>query len=222
MKLYFTKLTPIVCFACCLVGCSALKDLPKYQLQDDYYLVSQKGQPSIRGFVHLKDDSISVLDTAGNSLPLLKNADVFFLKKSFDVDLLAVPFKYRPPSQGFPQQLNSNINGNVMLGYRIDRFHQDIERSPAGYKKTIKHRGLAIGGFGGFGATFVSPWTTGSQITDEYDGVVITRGITALVAVNTLTVGFGVGWDYLTDRNKNIWIYQNKPWFGLTVGLNLN
>ena len=43
-----------------------------------------------------------------------------------------------------------------------------------------------------------------------------------MIGLKTLTVGFGVGWDYLTDRDKNIWIYQNKPWIGLTLGLNLN
>ncbi|HNU42133.1 MAG TPA: hypothetical protein PKH83_06555 [Cyclobacteriaceae bacterium] len=39
---------------------------------------------------------------------------------------------------------------------------------------------------------------------------------------NTLTVGFALGWDYMADENKTIWIYQNKPWFGLSIGLNIN
>jgi hypothetical protein len=32
-----------------------------------------------------------------------------------------------------------------------------------------------------------------------------------MFGLNNLTVGAGVGWDSLTDRDKNIWIYQNKP-----------
>lgn len=43
-----------------------------------------------------------------------------------------------------------------------------------------------------------------------------------MIGVNNLTVGVGVGWDYLTDRDKAIWIYQNKPWIGVTIGLNIN
>jgi hypothetical protein len=58
--------------------------------------------------------------------------------------------------------------------------------------------------------------------TAEYSGFVLTRGLAAMVGVNDLTFGIGVGWDYLTDRDKDIWVYQNKPWYGLTVGLNLN
>jgi hypothetical protein len=191
-------------------------------LQDDYYFVSQKNQKTVRAFVHVSEDSIHVVDNAGEPISIIKNTDIHFIKRSFDVDLLAVPFKFRPSASGFPQQLNSNVNGNVMLGYRIDRFNEHFTRTPAGVKKSIRHRGFAAGVFGGFGATFVSPWTTASQITDEYDGVVVTRGVTVLAGINSLTVGLGVGWDYLTDRNKNIWIYQNKPWLGLTIGLNLN
>lgn len=203
-------------------SCSAFKDLPKYQLQDDYYLVRQNGKPTLRAYVHLLGDSLQVLASDGQLLPVKPGAEVHFIRRSFDVDLLAVPFKYRPISNGFPRQMNSAVNGNVMVGYRIDRFHQHVQQTPAGLKKSIRHRGFAIGGFGGFGATPVNPWTTNYQIADEYDGVVITRGVTALVAVNTLTFGIGVGWDHLTDRNKHVWNYENKPWYGVTIGLNLN
>lgn len=42
-----------------------------------------------------------------------------------------------------------------------------------------------------------------------------------MVGINNLTVGLGVGWDYVTDRDKDVWIYQNKAWYGLILGLNL-
>ena len=57
---------------------------------------------------------------------------------------------------------------------------------------------------------------------DEYDGLVLSRGFALMFGLKTLTVGFGIGWDSLTDRDKDIWIYQNKAWYGLTLGLNLN
>jgi hypothetical protein len=68
----------------------------------------------------------------------------------------------------------------------------------------------------------MTPWTTNNQMMDEYNGMVLARGLTGMVGINALTVGIGVGWDYLTDRDNDIWIYQNKPWYGLTIGLNLN
>jgi hypothetical protein len=61
-----------------------------------------------------------------------------------------------------------------------------------------------MGGFGGLGSASINPWTTNYQTTDEYDGFVLTRGLAIMGAVNSLTVGFGIGWDYLTDRDKRI------------------
>ena len=88
--------------------------------------------------------------------------------------------------------------------------------------KELKHSAITVGGFGGLGSAFISPWTTNYRTTDEYDGLVLSRGLAFMVGINSLTVGLGVGWDYLTDRDKDIWIYQNKPWYGITLGLNIN
>lgn len=43
-----------------------------------------------------------------------------------------------------------------------------------------------------------------------------------MLGVKALTVGIGVGWDNLVDRDTDIWVYQFKPWYGLTLSLNLN
>lgn len=135
---------------------------------------------------------------------------------------MTVGFKYRPTSLNLPRQLDTDFNGNVYLGCRFDRFKISFKQTPIGQKKKYSHRALTFGGFGGIGSTAMTPWTTNNVISEEYNGLVITRGLALMGGINTLTVGVGVGWDYLTDRDKNIWIYQNKPWYGLTIGLNLN
>ncbi len=204
-----------------LAGCSGLKNLPKYQLSDDYYQFHQPGQPSAKVFVRIQEDSI-VITKLDESIQVIGGQDEYFVKKSFDIDAMTVPFKYRPSSAGFPRQLNYAFNGNAYMGYRVDRFWLDYRNTPAGLLKEMKHRAISVGGFGGIGSAFISPWTTNYRITDEYDGMVLTRGVAVMVGINSLTVGLGVGWDYLTDRDKNIWIYQNKAWYGVTIGLNIN
>lgn len=108
------------------------------------------------------------------------------------------------------------------MGYRIDRFKITKTKTPNGFRQSFRHRAVSIGGFGGIGSAVVAPWTTNYQTTDEYAGFIVTRGLAAMVGINQLTVGIGVGWDHLSGRDKNIWIYENRPWYGLTVGLNLN
>ena len=201
-----------------LAGCAGLS---KYQLRNDYYEFHQPGQPKATVFVRVKEDSIEVTKL-DQSTEVIRGQDEFFVKKSFDIDAMTVPFKYRPSSMGFPRQLNSSFNGNLYIGYRVDRFWLDYKNTPAGMVKELKHSAITVGGFGGIGTAFISPWSTNYQTTDEYDGVVLTRGLAFMIGLNSLTVGLGVGWDSLTDRDKNIWIYQNKAWYGLTLGLNIN
>jgi len=207
-----------------LGACSTIKNSPKYQLSDGEYEFRQPGEKYKKAFVTIEEDSIRIfLDEKPKEGYIPQPfKDQYFLKRSFDVDVITIPFKYRPSTSSLPRQLTSDFNGNVFIGFRGDRFALRFNETPAGWIQSHKHRALSVGVFGGLGSTSVTPWTTNNQTTDEYSGVVLSRGLAFMVGVNNLTVGIGVGWDFLTDRDKDIWIYQNKPWYGLTLGLNLN
>ena len=206
-----------------LQSCATQKDSPKYQLSEGYYKFRQTDSKYRKVYIKAEDDSVKIYPIDGGPpLTIIPAKDEYFRTNSLDIDVMTILFKYRPKSTTIPRQLNTNFNGNVYLGYRVDRFQVDFEKTPAGQKKSFRHNGLTFGLFGGIGSTAVNPWTTANQITDEYDGVVLSRGFAAMVGLNSITVGIGVGWDYLTDRDKKVWVYQNKPWFGLTLGLNLN
>lgn len=68
----------------------------------------------------------------------------------------------------------------------------------------------------------VSPTTTNDQTEHEYDGIVWTKGVAGIFAINTFTIGVSLGFDNLLDQNRTVWIYESKPWIGFTFGLNLN
>lgn len=217
-------LSPILTLSLFIGGCGTLRNSPKYQLGDDYYEYRQKGTRYQKAFAQVQDDTVRIYSNKipGEVIVSSFNSDQFFLKRSFDVDVMTVGFKYRPATSNLPRQLNTDFNGNVFLGYRLDRFRVRYNKTPAGLIKSYHHRAITAGAFGGLGSTAITPWTTNNLTTEEYNGFILSRGLAVMVGINTLTVGVGVGWDSLTDRDKNIWIYQNKPWYGLTVGLNLN
>jgi hypothetical protein len=56
----------------------------------------------------------------------------------------------------------------------------------------------------------------------EYEGVTLTSGLSLNMAVNKLDFGISLGVDHLLDKYSSIWIYQGKPCFGFTLGLDLN
>jgi hypothetical protein len=207
-----------------LASCAGLRDAPKYQLSDAVYHFRQKGQKYQKAWVYVNEDSICVLSfkEPHDVVNVKAHEDKFFLKRSFDVDVTTIGFKYRPATLNLPRQLTTDFNGNIFLGYRFDRFRVKYRSTPFGHRSSLGHRGVTMGAFGGLGSTSLSPWTTNNAITEEYNGLVLSRGLALMFGVNDLTVGLGVGWDYLTDRDKNAWIYQNRSWYGLSIGLNLN
>jgi hypothetical protein len=206
-------------------SCSSITNVPESQLRSDYYESRHPGTRYSRVYVDVKEDSLVIIPIDKNKTALTPTKEVenqILVRKSFDVDVLTVPFKFRPSVYNFPRQLTVDFNGSIFLGYRFDRYKVLFNQTPVGVVKKLRHRALTMGVFGGVGTTAVNPWTTNYRTTDEYNGFIFNRGISLMGGVNNLTVGVGLGWDYLTDRDKEIWIYQNKPWFGLTLSLNLN
>lgn len=204
-----------------LSSCSYRASLHKYELQDGYYKYREAGGPTQKVYLSVEHDTIHIYKD-DKPLDVKSGVNQYFHHGTYDFDVLTIPFKYRPSSQGFPRQLTAEANGSIFFGWRVDRFKIGHELTPGGMRKYKLHKGVAIGGFGGVGAAAITPWTTNYRTQDEYAGFILTRGVAVLAGVNHLTFGLGVGWDYLTDRDKGIWIYQNKPWLGITIGINLN
>jgi hypothetical protein len=214
-----------ILLAVVITSCSTIKNSPKYVLSDGKYSYKQPGEDYRKVYVYVsEEDSVSIFSDAEGTQPVKPQVlkDEYFVKRSFDLDVIAIPFKFRPMSVNLPRQLTTDFNGNIFLGYRIDRFRLVHKKTPIGWRRSYKHRGISFGGFGGLGSTAVTPWTTNYLLNDEYNGLVLSRGVAVMVGMSNLTVGVGIGWDSLTDRDKTIWIYQNKSWYGVTIGLNLN
>ncbi len=211
-----------------LWSCATLKETARYEFIDDEYWYRQRPNKYQKVYVDadLEKDSIKIYPVSPefeDDLPeVIENADQYFIMRDLHLNILTIPFKFRPSTAGFPSQLNSNINGELFLGYRIDKFRRHYKNTPAGIKDEMLHWGVSAGIFGGLGSSVIAPWTTSYQTMDEYNGFILSRGVGVLGSVNRLNVGFALGWDYLTDRDKSIWIHQNKIWYGLALGLTLN
>ncbi len=211
-----------------LMSCAALDETARYEFVDDDYWYRQRGNKYQKVYVDadLESDVIELYPTMeepDKQVPsVAENVDQYFIKRDLHLNILTIPFKLRPSVSGFPSQLNSTFNGELFLGYRMDKFRRHFKNTPAGIKDEFLHWGISGGLFAGLGSSPITPWTTNYQTMDEYNGLVLTRGFGVLGAINRLNVGFVIGWDFLTDRDKDIWIHQDRVWYGLGLGLNLN
>lgn len=220
-------------------GCALYRSSPKYEFKDEFYIIKHhKEQYPI--YVHNAGDTVKLYSIAKSNkiyqidtshykaaiLPASSDKPITshsFMRNSFDIDFLTIVSKYRPVSKGFPNQFNTNLNGAAYVGYRKDIYQINYHENRLGfYNRNITHYGISLGGFAGLGSTAINEWTTMPSLSKEYDGVVFTKGLGAIIGIDKLNFGLAVGWDDLLDKYKVLWIYQHKAWYGITLGLNLN
>ena len=230
----------ILSFCINMTGCRSLQDSPKFKFDDGIYHSKVNGKTQLV-YVENNDDSIVVyalkkgwqrLSLNVSSLPKRtypqKTSNKIirtntYSQKSFDVDILTIPLKFRPSVSSFPKQLSENLNGTVYVGYRNDTYRLSYEKNPIGIiNQKITHFGISAGFITGLGATALNPSVTNNQISTEYDGFVWSKGIAIIMGLDKFTFGIIGAIDHLLDQNKKLWIYQQKPYLGLAVGLNLN
>ena len=238
MKNIFLKLLLFSLLYGSLLSCRSLEENAKYGLSDGVYRFKTQASKVERVYIQVEEDSLIIYPMLGRGIADISQTTVLELKEtgaearkdyliftqpSFDIDIVTILFKYRPKVEDGPRQFNTDFNGAVYLGYRADRYSIDYEPTPLqSYKRKLNHFGYGAGFFTGIGATMIAPWFTRDHVQSEYDGLVFVNGISGNVAYNSLTFGVGIGIDYLMDSNRKYWVYQGKPWLGLTLGLNLN
>jgi hypothetical protein len=223
-----------------VMSCQPTRQSSKYGLVEGRYSGHGNGQNVVPVYVFPDDDSIKLYSSllanngrADSAQSLLMAFPAIyhngpkkysFSQHTLDLDVLSILLKYRPAVQGFPNQLNTSIlNGAVFFGYRTDRYNLSYQESAFGVeKRSVNHTGLSFGVFSGIGASRIDPFVTRGALAIEYDGLVNPSGIATIIAVDKLTFGLTFGVDHLLDKNHGVWIYQGKPWMGLSVGLNLN
>jgi hypothetical protein len=236
-KLYTISSIGILICAVFISSCAIFKPSPKTAFVNGIYKQSTHDTTQ-KVYVEIDDDSLYIYTYGDNKeltnisrpdqvLPYEAHVPMehktSFTKSSYDVDFITIPLKYRFARKQVAPQLNANLNGAIYLGYRTDKYAVRYINNPL--KKSLRnitHFGFSIGVYTGLGNTFMSPTNTDNQIDQEYDGLVWTKGVAGIIAINNFTVGLTLGFDNLLDKNRKVWIYESQPYLGFAVGLNLN
>ena len=221
-----------------LSGCVSVSKVATHDFVTDYYKYKNNNDETSGVYMNVIEDSIIVyplvadgknksVDTSSfrfMHIPDIKEGGPFygssFIKKSFDLDLATVLMKYRPARGEVPNQLNANLNAAFYIGIRRDFYKMITETSPLHKEYTYcRHLGFDVGLFAGLGITQINPTVTGNQVELEYDGIVFQKGIGAFITIERMSVGIVLGFDNLLDENKTVWLYNQKPYLGLSIGI---
>jgi hypothetical protein len=143
-------------------------------------------------------------------------------ENGMNLEVIMLPLKLRPSMQNVPMQMNCNFNGALFIGYSFDRYKLNYTRITNNlFRRVLNNYKFSYGGFIGLGSTLMSPTTTTHKSQEEYDGVVLQKGIAGIIKLNNLTLGIALGFDNLLSSNRKIWIYENKPYLALSLGVDI-
>jgi hypothetical protein len=147
---------------------------------------------------------------------------ITFHENAFKMNFITLPLKLRPAVKEVSHQLNCDFNGSICAGYSKNRYNIDYLNHKSGlYVRNISNYEFFYGLFMGIGNTFISPTTTDHAIDDEYDGVVLQKGIAVYMGYNNLKAGIAIGMDNLLGKDRKNWIYENRPYLAFTLGFNI-
>ena len=219
-----------------LSSCSTLERASQHGLNDGFYQLKSDSSEKQAVYLDVSEDNITVYPTTNKqpqsqpvlTIPLVTTDNISFQRITFqkqglDIDISTVLMKYRPSIGELPAQLTTDLNLALYAGWRFDFYPVEHRKDPLNrsYAK-IGNRGFDFGFFAGPGTTLISPFTTRNKRSDEYNGMIIQGGFAGFIESNMASFGLSVGYDYLLSSDRNNWIYQNKPWVGLVVGVALN
>ncbi len=218
-------------------ACTPLDKIYSHEFRTGYFDLKKKGEAAQKIYLELHDDSAIIYSVKPGryKIPDIKRTEVLnldlvnpqnslydavFRKTSVDFDLSTIILKYRPSEGNVPPQLNANVNGAIYSGFRKDFFRLRSSVSELNEMSTaVRHTGFDFGLFAGFGITPVNPTVTMDRTAQEYEGIVFQKGIAVFATYENMSVGIAFGFDNLMNRNRNIWIYNNKPWIGIMLGI---
>lgn len=219
-------------------SCVPFDKIYSHEFASGYFKMKSPLQETAKVYVETQNDTITVYPLSGSikskvpDIQAARKQDLNsvmpgsflycsrFTKTSADFDLSTELLKYRPKTGDLQPQLSANVNGIIYFGFRKDVYKIASRVSPTGkFHNIIRHTGFDFGPFAGIGITPVTPTVTRFIIEQEYDGVVFQKGFAVFGTFENMSLGLSVGFDNLLDKNRRIWEYNNKPWFGLIVGI---
>jgi hypothetical protein len=219
-------------------ACAPFDKIYSHEFDDGFFKLKSSGKNPENIYLNITDDSLKVYSVQKENKFKLSDNIVFcgadlksvapgdplynstFVKTSADIDLSTVLLKFRPTKGNVPSQLSTNFNAIFYTGFRKDFFKLKSSFSELHELSSfIRHTGFDFGLFVGIGITPVTPTTTMTRTIQEYDGIVFQKGFSVFGTFENMSVGLAIGFDNLIGHDKNIWIYNQKPYIGLVFGI---
>ncbi len=140
--------------------------------------------------------------------------------RSFRISTLAIPIKYRGSQDSIPETISTNIfNGAISFSFSYGKesyfINNDRERSRQHFFDT--------GLFFGFTQITLNKSNTDNSNADIRFGNqgAFSLGVSHHISLNNVNFTFAAGIDHGITYESQFWVYQNRPWIGIGLGVDI-
>src|SRR5450759_4191736 len=220
------------------VSCDSTGKITRHDFDSGFYNLKIQGAQSSSVYAKVTEDSVIIYPvitidkkespnmSSGTGIKLSKTKTDNYLNKScfinnsVDIDLTSILFKYRQPKDDVPAQFSDDLNFAVFLGFRKDYYKMaSSTRQPHDKISFIRQVGFDLGIFAGIGTSPVNPTNTNNLINQQYDAMIFQKGFAGFISYGKMSLGLALGFDNLMDKNRPSWVFNQKPYFGLVIGI---
>jgi hypothetical protein len=220
------------------VSCVSLGKLGRHNFDSGFYKLKVQGAKPSRVYTEVIDDSIIVYpvtseggkefpntsSSIGTRVSRIKTDNYLykscFKNNSLDIDLTSILFKSRHSMDDVPNQFSADLNFAIYAGFRRDYFKIISPINPFHEARSfIRQISFDLGAFAGIGSSPVNPTVTNNRVSQAYDAMIFQKGVAGFISVNKMSIGLAVGFDNLIDKNKSLWIYDQKSYLGLIISV---
>jgi len=164
-----------------------------------------------------------------NNIELYKNS--YWIDKKFKYtetkakwQAVTIPFKVRFETDEKPYNLSTSVNVGFTISWKkIYHSYRPISESkdtkPFANKTSQFELGLAP--FLGITAIDLEASNTNDIVENDRKIFGLSFGIFGMIGIDDFDIGVGIGIDHGFSNQSSDWIYQNKPWIGLILGIDL-
>ena len=225
-------------FLLAVFSCAPVHKIARHDFDSGIYTLKTEDSVTQQVYTKVSGDSLTVYPLTPSGLTKTPDVTRFsatgisdvsagnyffksrFTRNSIDVDLTTILLKYRPEQMEVPNQLSSNINAALYIGLRKDFFKMMSYKTPLKEEYSfLRQTAFDAGLFAGIGITPVNPTVTSGTVNIEYDGIVFQKGIAGYITFDNMSIGITLGFDTLLDKNKGAWLFNEKPYLGIAIGI---
>jgi len=220
------------------VSCVSTGKIARHDFDSGFYNLKTQGAQPSSVYAKVTEDSVIIYpvitidkkespDTSsGIAMKLKKTKTDNYLNKScftnnsIDIDLTSILFKYRQPKDDVPAQFSADLNFAIFLGFRKDYYKMaSSTRQPHDEMSFIRQVGFDLGIFAGIGTSPVNPTNTNNKTSQQYDAMIFQKGVAGFISYGKMSLGLALGFDNLMDKNRPSWVFDQKPYLGLVIGI---